>query len=139
MLWYSTKGKTSEELKMSPTLPHPLVANCRLDLQCSALAYRSLTPLGWFKLRRLWQCVDDGFVLVGDEFGRMFHHSFPACALLLLLFRKWRLPCAHLFYSLGQDQSTVAERTETTGRVFPDKLRVSSFPERFPHSSRTAT
>ena len=31
----------------------------------------------------------------------------------------------HLFHSLGYDQSTVAQRAETTVAVFPDELRVS--------------
>ena len=47
----------------------------------------------------------------------MFHHSFPACGFLLLLFcfvLKWRIARAHLFLSLGQDQTTVAQRVETT-------------------------
>ena len=36
-----------------------------------------------------------------------------------------------------QNQSTVAQRAEMTGRIFPDKLRVSSFPYRFPHYAWT--
>ena len=38
----------------------------------------------------------------------MFNHSFPDCA-----FFKGRLARAHLSRSLGQDQSTVAQRAET--------------------------
>ena len=41
----------------------------------------------------------------------MFDHSFPACAFSL----KWGLARrAHYFHFLGQDQSTVAQRAETT-------------------------
>ena len=39
-------------------------------------------------------------------------HSPPA--LFFFFFFKWRLSRAQYFYSLGQDQSTVAQRTETT-------------------------
>ena len=53
-------------------------------------------------------------------------HSPPALL-------KWKLACAHLFHSLGQDQSTVAQQAETTDRLCPDKLHVSSFPNKFPH------
>ena len=67
----------------------------------------------------------------------MFDSAFPACAFFSFSF-KWRLARVHLFHSLGQNQSTVAQRAETTDRVFPDELRVSSFPDRFPHYSRTA-
>ena len=37
-------------------------------------------------------------------------HSLPA----LFFFLKWRLARANLFYSLGQDQSTVVQRAVTT-------------------------
>ena len=52
---------------------------------------------------------------------------------------KWRSARAYRFHSLGQDQSTVTNRAETTvAEWLPDKLRVSSFPDRFPHCTRTA-
>ena len=41
--------------------------------------------------------------------------------------------CTLQFLSLCQDQSTVAQQAETSGQMFPDKLCVSSFPDRFPH------
>ena len=41
-----------------------------------------------------------GFILAGEEFGRMFDNSFPACAFLF----KWRVARAHSFHSLGQNQ-----------------------------------
>ena len=44
------------------------------------------------------------FFLACEESGRIFDNSFPA----------WRLARAHEFHSLGQDQSTVAQRAETT-------------------------
>ena len=43
----------------------------------------------------------------------MFEHSFPACPFLNFIFAQWRLACAHQFHSLGQGQSTVAQRAET--------------------------
>ena len=54
-----------------------------------------------------------GFFLLCEDFGRIFHNSFTACA-LFLFFLKWRLACTNWFHSLGQDQSTVAQRAETT-------------------------
>ena len=48
-------------------------------------------------------------------------------------FLMWRSAGAHLFHSLGQDQSTVAQRAwDDCGRVFPDEMRVSSFPWQVP-------
>ena len=56
-----------------------------------------------------------GFFLVCEDFGRMFDNSFPACAFFFLFFFcKCRLAHTHLFHSLGQDQSTVAQQAETT-------------------------
>ena len=58
---------------------------------------------------------------------------------LRFFFLKWRLARAHKFHSLGQDQSTVAQRAETTVTEFSlTELRVSSFPDRFPHYAWTA-
>ena len=51
-------------------------------------------------------------------------HSPPALFFFFLSF-KWRLARAHWFYTLGQDQSTVAQQAEKTGPMFPDKLPVS--------------
>ena len=42
----------------------------------------------------------------------MYDYSFPACA--FYIFSKRRLVRAHSFHSFGQDQSTVAQRAETT-------------------------
>ena len=47
--------------------------------------------------------------------------SLPACVC------QWRSARAHYLHSLGQDQSTVAERAEC-GRAVPGELRVSWVP-----------
>ena len=61
-------------------------------------------------------------------FGRLFDDtSRPA---LFFFFFKWRLTRA--LHALGQYQSTVAQRAETT------VARVSSFPDMFPRYARTA-
>ena len=54
------------------------------------------------------------FSLTGEDFGRMFDNPFPTCAFCVCVcvcVVNWRLARAHLF---GQDQSTVAQRAETT-------------------------
>ena len=53
-----------------------------------------------------WFVMVVAFSSLARIFGRMFDHSFPACV-FFFFFLKWR-------HSLGQDQSTVAERAETT-------------------------
>ena len=45
-----------------------------------------------------------GIFLAFEDLGRMFDHSFPA----------WRFANAHKIQSLRQNQSTVAQRAETT-------------------------
>ena len=54
----------------------------------------------------------------------------------LFFFLKRRLARAQQFHTLCQDQSTVAQRAETTMVEF--SLRVSSFPDRFPYYAWTA-
>ena len=72
-------------------------------------------------------------------FGENVRHLKPRLRFFKILFFKWRLARAHLFHSLGQDQSTVAQRAETTVTdCSHDDLRVSSIPDRFPHSAWTA-
>ena len=66
----------------------------------------------------------------------MCDNLFPARA--FFFFFKWKLGRTHLLHSLGQDQSTLAPRAETTAAEFPDELRVNSFPSRFPHYACTA-
>ena len=79
------------------------------------------------------------FFLICKDLGRLFNHSFPYCPFFFFFFLKWRFAHAHLFHSLGQNQSTsVAQQAETTGRLFPDKLRVNLFLDRFPHYVWTA-
>ena len=61
-------------------------------------------------------------------------HSPPA-----LFFLKWRLAPHINSTLLCQDQSTVAQRAKTTviECSLTVKLRVSSFPDRFPHYAWT--
>ena len=52
------------------------------------------------------------FSFTFEDFGRIYDHSFPACA--FFFFSKWKLAPRTLIHSLGQDQSTVAHLAETT-------------------------
>ena len=47
-----------------------------------------------------------------EDLGSVFDHSFPAFAFFFFL--QWRMDRAHKFHSLCLDQSTVAQRAETT-------------------------
>ena len=55
-----------------------------------------------------------GFFLACEDFGRMSHRPFIPCMRFCLFVFSWRLGREHLFNSLHQDQSTVAQRAETT-------------------------
>ena len=62
----------------------------------------------------------------------MFDHSFPACAFLFLFFLFEVEISSRTLVSLftpGSVHSGSAS-LDDCGRMFPDKLRVSSFPER---------
>ena len=56
----------------------------------------------------------------------MCNNSFPPALLLFFSFFQLILGRAHEFHSLGQDQSTVTQRTETTESVglVIERLRV---------------
>ena len=41
-----------------------------------------------------------GSFFTSADFGRMFYHSFPACAFFSFFFLKWRLARTHLFHCL---------------------------------------
>ena len=47
-------------------------------------------------------------------FGEDFRPFIPPYAFFVVVFFKWRLARANYFHSLGQDQSTVVQRVETT-------------------------
>ena len=68
-----------------------------------------------------------GFLLTCENLVGRFDDSFPTCAFFLLL--KWKLAHAHQFHSFSQDQfRNVLASRDNCGQVFPDELRVSSFP-----------
>ena len=72
------------------------------------------------------------FFLACEDVRFLTIPSLPA-----LFCYKSRTARGHQFHS-GQDLFTVAERAETTGSLFPNELRVSSFPGRFTHYAWTA-
>ena len=75
------------------------------------------------------------FLLTCQDFGRMFDHSFPACA-----FCCWSGDSTRTLIPLFMPGSVHSGSAgwDDCVRMFPDKLRVSSFPDRFPHYAWTA-
>ena len=84
--------------------------------------------------------TDDGFFLAYEDFGGRFDNLFPACTLKKgRNHNTWRSSRAHSFHFSGQDQSTVAQRAETTVAEHYLTSCVSvRFPDRFPHCAWTA-
>ena len=75
------------------------------------------------------------FFLACDDLSGRFDVSFLACTFFL----KWRLARAHLFHAIGQNQSTVAQRTGTTlAECSPTSCMWAHLPGKFPHCARTA-
>ena len=76
-----------------------------------------------------------GFFLACGGLGRMFDHSFPACAVFFYGEISSRTLIPH--FMPGSVHSGSAG-WDDCGRMIPDKLRVSSFPNWFPHYAWTA-
>ena len=74
-----------------------------------------------------------------EDFVRMFDNSFLACAFFFFFTFKVGIMSRTLIplFRPGSVHRGSA-RWDECGRVFPDELRVSSFPYRFPHYAWTA-
>ena len=74
------------------------------------------------------------FFFTSEDLGRMFDNSFPAFTLFLQvdISSHKLIP----FFWPGSVHGGSAS-WDNYDKVFPDKLRVSSFPDRFPHFART--
>ena len=68
-------------------------------------------------------------------FGRMFDHSFPACA---FFFESGDYLMHTTSILMPGSLHSGSASWDNCGWVFPDKLRVSSFPDRFQHCAWTA-
>ena len=83
-----------------------------------------------------WDKLSDytcgGFFLACEDFGRMFDHSFPACAFFFGVEVEISSRTLIPLFTSGSVHSGSAS-WDDHGRMFQDKLRVSSFPDRFPH------
>ena len=77
-----------------------------------------------------------GFFLACKDFGRMFSLSFPACT-FFFFFLEISLRSLIPLFRPGSVHSGSASWGDCD-QVFPDELRMSSFPNRFPHSAWTA-
>ena len=100
----------------------------------------------WLKVTRAnhyqkFQCNCDsdggGSFLACEAFGRMFDHSFPACVAFKIFFFWFR--SLHTLIPLFMPGSvhSCSASWEGCGRMFPDKLHVSSFLDRLPHYAWT--
>ena len=74
------------------------------------------------------------FFLACDDFGRMFDHLFPDCTLKKVKISSRTLIPLFMPGSVHSDPAS----WDDCGRMFPYKVRVSSFLKRFLHYARTA-
>ena len=79
-----------------------------------------------------------GFFLACENFGRMFDNSFPACAFFFFFFKVEIRSHALIPLLMPGSVHSGSASWEDCCRMFPYKLRVSSFPDRFPHYAWTA-
>ena len=78
------------------------------------------------------------FFLAREDFWRMFEHSFPAFAFLFLYFEVEISSRTLTPLFLPGSVHSGSTGWDDRGRMFPDKVRVSSFPDKFPHCAWTA-
>ena len=78
-----------------------------------------------------------GFFLTCGDLGTMFHHSYLACAFFLFFLEENSSHTLIPFYMPGSIYSG-SMSCDNCGRMFPDKLHLSSFPGKFPHYAWTA-
>ena len=69
--------------------------------------------------------------------GGFWENDGPLIPHLLFFFFWSGHQRAHTNFTLGGDQSTVAQQWDECGWMFPDKLHVSLFPNRFSHYAWT--
>ena len=77
-----------------------------------------------------------GFFLAGEDFGRMFDNLFPACAFFFFWLVEISLSKLIPLFRPGSVHSGSAS-IDDCDQMFPDKLGVSSFPDRLPYSALT--
>ena len=68
-------------------------------------------------------------------FGRVFNHSFPGCAFFFFEVEISLRTLIPLFEPGSVHSGSVSQ--DNCGRMFPDKLRVSLFRDRFTHYAWT--
>ena len=72
-----------------------------------------------------------------EDFWRMFNHPFPACIFFFFFFKVEI--SSHTLIPLFMPGSVHSSSAswDDCGRMFPDKLHMSSFPDRFPQYAWT--
>ena len=78
-----------------------------------------------------------GFFLAFEDFGRMFDNLLPACAFKKIFLVEISSRTLITLFVPGSVHNGSAS-LDDCDRVFPDELRVSSFPDRFQHYAWTA-
>ena len=119
---------------------HSLPRLCSKHRRYGTLATKVYAEYSANSVQNLWSLsIGDGFFLLAMIFGRMFDHSYPACAFFSLSCFEVEINSRTLIPLLmpGPIHSGSACRDDC-GQMFPDKLHVSSFPDRFPHYAWTA-
>ena len=74
--------------------------------------------------------IGGGFILTGEDFGRMFDHLLPTCIFFfeVEISSRTLIP---LFMPGSVHSGSVS--WDDCGRIYPDKLHMSLFLDRFPH------
>ena len=96
-------------------------------------------PVTWHAGKNKVQKHHSGFFFACEGLGRIFDHSFSACAFFVLFFVLMEISSRALIplFKPGSVHSGSVS-WDDCGQTFPDKLRVSSFPDTSSHYAWTA-
>ena len=109
------------------------------DSQNQAVAWINCTSYVLVTWSAFWGChnrAGEGFSLLCEDLGRMFHNLFPAGAFFFFLTMEISLRTLIPIF-MPQSVHSGSLSWDDCGLLFPDKLIVSSFLERFPHYAWT--
>ena len=82
---------------------------------------------------------DGGSFLAWEDFGGMFLQSFPACRVFFFFFFTVEINSRAVFPLFRPESVHSGSASwDDCDQVFLEELRVSSFPDRFPHYAWTA-
>ena len=108
---------------------HSTLAHCQVPYKCYTLCFGQFVFL----------IFCGGFFLACQDFGRMLNHPFPACPEFVFLFYivVEISSCTPIPLFMPGSVNSGSVSWDDCGKMFPDKLHVSSLLDKFPNYAWT--